>query len=199
MEFDSPTVHYIMLKLLRCLVLLMVVFSGCASSVNPDYPHGITDLDASMTTQTNTSNNEPTLTGWCWCIDRDGDGLGDIREGNNNVTGQIGYVHNCSDPDDQITDGCILPSTLNCQWWCADLDGDGDGNSRSLILAASNQANHIPYVILEVCQDCDDGDPNSNSQASEETCFERIDQNCDGTLHYYDSVCYDERHEFQQH
>jgi len=187
-----------MLKLLNCLALL-VVMVGCASSVIPDYPHGTTDLDAGTSSQTNTSNHDPLPASWCWCIDRDGDGLGDIREGNNDVTGQIGYVHNCSDPNDEITNGCILPSTLSCEWWCADLDGDGDGNSRSLILAASIQENHLLYTSREVCADCNDLDAVTNSHAPEETCFERIDQNCDGTLHYFDNACYDERHEFQQH
>lgn len=185
-------------NILRSISLIVVIaLSGCAASVYPEYPGNPIDIDAGMSVQPHSTNHEPMLNGWCWCIDRDGDGLGDIHEGNNDLIAPIGYVHNCSDPDDEITDNCVLPSTPNCQWWCADLDGDGDGNARSLVLAATNQPNHIPYVILEACADCDDSNPNSNSHAAEETCFEIIDQNCDGTLHYYDSACYDERHEFQ--
>ena len=180
------------------MILCLGLFSvSCASSVDPVYAPDTTANDAPQSTGETSHNTEILPNGWCWCIDRDGDGLGDPHEGNNDRYAPLGYIHNCSDTNDQVTDECRLPSDPGCGWWCADLDHDGDGNPRSIVLARNAPADHIEHLTYEACGDCQDTDSSINSHAPEETCLETIDRNCDGNIHYYDQACYEERGEFR--
>lgn len=135
---------------------------GCARAVNPTFEHPSQSSIDFGSIEDSSSSEDAALMHFsqgCYCLDRDGDGLGDPRMTVSYPPIPRGYVHNCTDANDQITDGCnTIQSNPQCRFFCRDADGDGVGSWSSLKLAIHQTSGFVP-MVNDYCNDCDDTDP----------------------------------------
>ena len=157
--------------------------------VNPDAPEICNGVDDDCDGEMDESDAIDAST---WFADEDGDGFGDLTSAVDACEVPDGYVESSEDCDDG--DPEINPDGLetcdgvdsNCSGdesdasdadaYFEDLDGDGYGDSASILMACSDPgAAWVPYD-----EDCDDTDPEVSPSAVE-TCNNFLDDDCDGS------------------
>ncbi len=136
--------------------------------------------------------------GEVYFADADGDGYGDPESPVLSCSEPAGYVVNALDCDD--TNASVYPGATeicngiddNCDGeidegvkntYYADNDGDGFGDPASSLEACDEPAGYVNNDF-----DCDDNNPDVNPGA-EEICFNGIDDNCDGEVDEFCTVC----------
>ena len=127
-----------------------------------------------------------------WYLDSDGDNFGDVSQILQQCYQPTGYVADSTDCDD--VDGNIYPQadeycnsidddcdgtidegdSVDAVVYFADSDGDGFGNSGSVLSSCS-----VPSGYVLDSTDCDDGDGTINPNGTE-VCDGGIDNDCDG-------------------
>ena len=128
-----------------------------------------------------------------WCLDRDGDGHGDVSTTNHACLIPADGVTTCDDCND--TDPTIYPSaqercdgidnncdavvdddaSVDASTWYLDDDGDGYGERDRTTMSCLLPDGYAAYL-----GDCEDDDPAVNPGMLE-TCNNGMDDNCDGS------------------
>ncbi len=127
-----------------------------------------------------------------WYADADGDGHGDPDSPQQACDRPDGFVSSTTDchdgnflihPDmaetcnglDDNCDGLIDEEALDALPWYADVDGDGFGDSSTLVLACV-----APPSFSAVAGDCNDSDVTLSPAAAERCDGAAVDEDCDG-------------------
>ena len=134
-----------------------------------------------------------------WYLDADGDGYGDPTATMVSCEAPEGYVADATDCDDALADvhpdaaevcngldddcdGVVDTDAGDLSTFYADTDGDGYGDSASVVTACD-----APEGYSAVAGDCDDADPAWHPDAAEDDCNDPNDYNCDGSVGWADA------------
>ncbi len=143
-----------------------------------------------------------------WYIDKDGDGFGDASSTVTACDQPSGYdddPDDCDDSDatikptaseycDGVDNDCngltddADPAVMDASDWYPDADSDSYGDAAAAALVACDQ----PTAYVMDNTDCDDADATVSPSAAEEpgdTCFDAVDNDCDGNADTTDSDC----------